>query len=89
VVAACDLGEISPKVLSQTVKILESHGLVERRDYNEVPPRVDYRLTPLGRSLFDAVGALDRWVVANFWSVADACAKRNGAIGAQPASEGP
>ncbi|MES0884413.1 winged helix-turn-helix transcriptional regulator [Roseibium sp. SCP14] len=60
---------ISQKMLTQTLRRLEQHGLVERHDYHEVPPRVDYRLTKLGRSLSGIIGELDNWVIDNFDSL--------------------
>lgn len=60
---------ISQKMLTQTLRALEQHGLVRRRDYREVPPRVDYALTPLGASLAHTLGALDAWVVDHFAEV--------------------
>lgn len=75
------VGGISAKMLSQTLRTLEGHGLVERRDYGEVPPRVDYRLTALGQSLCAAVAVLDRWVVEHFWTVADRCAEGGRPVG--------
>jgi DNA-binding HxlR family transcriptional regulator len=55
------VGGVSQKMLTRTLRELERNGLIERRDYGEVPPRVDYRLTALGRSLTGPVWALDRW----------------------------
>ncbi|MBV9077386.1 MAG: helix-turn-helix transcriptional regulator [Methylobacteriaceae bacterium] len=63
------LGGVSQKMLTQTLRDLERNGLVRRRDYQEVPPRVDYALTPLGQSLGAVVGTLDRWVIDNFREV--------------------
>ncbi|WP_461534910.1 winged helix-turn-helix transcriptional regulator [Spongorhabdus nitratireducens] len=61
---------ISQKMLTQTLKELESHGLVSRTDYLQVPPKVDYRLTDLGRSLLSLIAAIDNWVVDNFYNTA-------------------
>ena len=52
---------ISGKVLTDTLRDLERDGLVERRAYAEVPPRVEYELTPLGRTLHEPLLALSRW----------------------------
>jgi DNA-binding HxlR family transcriptional regulator len=49
---------ISTKTLTQRLRNLEQHGLLERRVYAEVPPRVDYRLTPRGLELQPVLGAL-------------------------------
>lgn len=56
-----DVGGISSKVLTQTLRRLEHTGLVERRRYAEAPPRVDYALTDLGRSLLEAFEPLAVW----------------------------
>jgi DNA-binding HxlR family transcriptional regulator len=56
---------VSEKMLIQTLRKLEGFGLVSRKSYPEVPPRVDYRLTPLGRSLARLAGMFSRWVERN------------------------
>lgn len=56
------LAGISQKVLTQTLRRLERHGIVERRVHASVPPRVDYLLTPSGRTLLGPLDALNRWV---------------------------
>jgi len=61
---------ISQRMLTVTVKELERDGLVTRTAYPEVPPRVVYELTDLGRSLLDAVLALAGWAVAHHDAVA-------------------
>ncbi|MGW0435703.1 winged helix-turn-helix transcriptional regulator [Micromonospora sp. NPDC003197] len=53
---------ISQRMLSQTLRALTRDGLVVRTAYVEVPPRVEYALTPLGRSLSGAVNGLVGWV---------------------------
>lgn len=52
---------VSPKMLTQTLRGLERDGLITRTVYPVVPPRVDYALTDLGRSLRGLVSALERW----------------------------
>ncbi|WP_308491070.1 winged helix-turn-helix transcriptional regulator [Microbacterium terrisoli] len=56
---------ISPKVLSQTLKRLEDHGLLTRTVYPEVPARVEYELTSLGRSAAAPLKQLRDWVELN------------------------
>ena len=56
---------VSEKMLIQTLRKLESYALVSRKSYPEVPPRVEYRLTPLGRSLARVAGLFGRWVERN------------------------
>jgi DNA-binding HxlR family transcriptional regulator len=56
---------ISQKMLTRTLRQLERSGLVDRRIYAEVPPRVEYSLTPLGRSLREPVTALTAWAEVN------------------------
>lgn len=62
---------ISQRVLTRTLRNLERYRLVERRDYGEVPPRVEYVLTPLGHSLADALASLDAWVRENAYVVTE------------------
>jgi len=57
---------VSAKMLTQTLRELERHGIVHRRDYGEVPPRVEYSLTPLGRSLAQLVSKIEEWVETNY-----------------------
>jgi DNA-binding HxlR family transcriptional regulator len=59
-------GGISQKMLTQTLRELERHGIVSRKDYGEVPPRVEYSLTPLGRSLAQLVQRIEEWVESNY-----------------------
>lgn len=56
---------ISPKTLTQTLRRLEDKGLVSRTVYAEVPARVEYDLTPLGRSAAEPLRALRAWAEMN------------------------
>ena len=56
-----DLAGITHRTLAKQLKEMETDGLVERRDYGEIPPRVDYRLTVLGRSLEPVLMAMQDW----------------------------
>jgi DNA-binding HxlR family transcriptional regulator len=56
-----EVGEISKKTLTQTLRALAREGLVVRRAYAEVPPRVEYSLSPLGWSLTGPLMALYEW----------------------------
>jgi len=60
------IGGISQKMLTQTLRDLERNGLVIRRDLQTVPPHVEYRLSPLGASLSETLGFLDRWAERHF-----------------------
>ncbi len=59
-----DLEPISEKVLTQTLRAMERDGLIHRRVHAEVPPRVDYALTPLGATLAAPMRALGSWSLA-------------------------
>ena len=56
---------ISKKMLIQTLRELESSGLVERRDHHTVPPAVDYALSPLGKLMVQPVELIYAWARAN------------------------
>jgi DNA-binding HxlR family transcriptional regulator len=66
------IGGVSRKVLTQTLRRLESHGLVRRHAYAEVPPRVEYELTTLGETLIGPIHVLTEWARANGDAVLDA-----------------
>ena len=59
------VGGVTPKVLTQTLRSMERDGLVTRTQLPGVPPRVDYELTDLGRSLQAPIDALRIWIEAN------------------------
>jgi len=53
--------EIAPRVLSRELKALAGSGLIDRRDYGVVPPKVEYRLTRKGRSFVPVIAAIRDW----------------------------
>lgn len=55
------IGKITPKTLADRLKELEAMGLIRRKAYSEIPPRVEYSLTPEGKKLRKAVIPLMRW----------------------------
>lgn len=63
------IGGISQKMLTQTLRNLERDGLVTRTVYPEVPPRVEYELTPLGATLTEALSSLWHWAEENIDAV--------------------
>jgi DNA-binding HxlR family transcriptional regulator len=56
-----DIDGVSQKMLTQTLRELERNGLIDRKVFPMVPPRVDYSLTPLGRTLGGPVKQLAAW----------------------------
>jgi DNA-binding HxlR family transcriptional regulator len=58
------IGGISQKVLTETLRRLEHNGLVERQRYAEAPPRVEYSLTTAGKDLLIPIRALGDWAAA-------------------------
>jgi DNA-binding HxlR family transcriptional regulator len=56
-----DSAEIAPRVLSRELKALTASGLIERRDYGVVPPKVEYRLTRKGKSFVPVIAAIRDW----------------------------
>jgi DNA-binding HxlR family transcriptional regulator len=68
---------VSDKVLIQQLKDLEADCVIARTDYKEVPPRVDYTLTPLGRSLAEAIVPLCTWGTENAAEMASIFSNRD------------
>lgn len=64
-----ELAGVSQKMLTQTLRDLECNGLVERTVYPDTPPRVEYGLTPLGRTLVEALTVLRDWADAHYHEV--------------------
>jgi DNA-binding HxlR family transcriptional regulator len=57
------IGNISQKMLTVTLRTLEADGLVSRKQYPEIPPRVEYVLTDLGKSLLPHIDGLANWAL--------------------------
>ena len=56
-----EIGEVSQKMLTRALRNLERNGLVERRVYPIIPPKVEYGLTPLGETLIALLLAMHAW----------------------------
>ena len=79
---------VSDKVLIQQLKELEADRVVVRTDYKEVPPRVEYALTPLGRSLAGAIVPLCSWGTENLAEMTRMFAERDAAARTRPVQAG-
>jgi DNA-binding HxlR family transcriptional regulator len=60
-VTGCQGDPVTPRVLSRELKDLAARRLIERTEYPGVPPRVDYRLTELGRGLLPIIDTINAW----------------------------
>ena len=72
------IGGISQKMLTQTLRRLEREGLVERRPYPVIPPKVEYSLTPLGRTLIEPLRAVCRWAERHLGELPPARSRERG-----------
>ena len=70
---------VTPKVLTETLRIMEEDGLLLRTDYAEQPPRVEYELTDLGRSLLGPLRAVRAWAETHVPEILEARAGFRGA----------
>ncbi len=61
--------DISSRVLSTTLKTLEADGLIDRKVYAQIPPKVEYKLTTTGKSLIPLIMQLTEWAQANMKKV--------------------
>ena len=66
------IAEVTPKVLTQSLRALERDGLVDRTVYAVVPPKVEYRLTELGQSLLQPIAAVQHWAEHNYGAIVKA-----------------
>ncbi|WP_436761961.1 winged helix-turn-helix transcriptional regulator [Streptosporangium sp. V21-05] len=76
-----EIGGISAKVLTETLRRLEYNGIVSRRAYAEAPPRVEYGLTDLGQTLVPLIGAFGEWAFEHGDEVLDAQDRAEGVTG--------
>ena len=80
------VGGVSERMLAQTLRWLESDGLVQRTAHDVVPPHVDYRLTPLGRQAAKRVRGLADWIEVNLGKVLAVRGREAGEIERGPRS---
>jgi DNA-binding HxlR family transcriptional regulator len=73
-----EIGGISQRMLTLTLRGLERDGLITRTIFPTIPPRVDYELTALGRSLLEPVMGLSAWALRNIGKIETARAKFDG-----------
>ena len=73
--------DVTKKMLTQTLRTLEGDGLIERTVYAVVPPRTEYRLTPLGLRFLEPIGALAEWAQAHQKELKPIFARKSGATG--------
>lgn len=77
---------ISQRMLTLTLRQLVQDGLATRTSYPEVPPRVEYALTPLGASLLDVVGSLLGWATAHHADIREHRASSGPAVAVEDVS---
>src|SRR6201987_1920061 len=78
------VGGISQRMLTFTLRGLERDGLVKRTQFPTIPPRVDYELTELGRSLWEAVKPLGEWAQGHVQHITKALAAFDEKINSEP-----
>lgn len=66
------VGRVAPKVLTETLRRLERDGVLTRTAFAEIPPRVVYELTPLGRSLEELIRSIAEWAEQNIEDISAA-----------------
>jgi len=81
-----ELAGITHRTLSKQLREMEAQGLVERHDYREIPPRVEYSLTPLGLTLRDILQAMHVWAEQHGGKLPRVKAPRGERPAAAPAS---
>ena len=64
-----EIDGISQRMLTVTLRHLEEDGLISRKIYPEIPPRVEYTLTPMGRGLLEQLVSLSQWATENMGEI--------------------
>lgn len=72
------IGGVSDKMLIQHLKEMEADGAIRRLDFKEIPPRVEYSLTPFGRTLAKALAPLCAWGTSHMTQVEKLMSRRQG-----------
>lgn len=67
-----EIGDISQRMLTQTLRDLQSDGMIERQVFPTTPPSVEYSLSPLGRSFLVPLSALVDWALSNHGAIREA-----------------
>ncbi|WP_417307476.1 winged helix-turn-helix transcriptional regulator [Devosia sp.] len=70
-----EIGDISQRMLTQTLRDLQADGLVEREVFPTTPPSVEYRLSPMGESFLEPLSAMVDWALANHPAIREARAE--------------
>ncbi|SCY72476.1 transcriptional regulator, HxlR family [Rhizobium sp. NFACC06-2] len=70
------VGNVSDKMLIQQLKELEADGIVDRHDFKEIPPKVEYSLTPFGETLAEALKPLCAWGTQHMTEVGKLMSRR-------------
>ena len=79
-----EIAGVSQKMLTQTLRGLERDGLIARKVYASVPPKVEYSLTPVGRTLIKTLREIRHWAESNIEAVIAAQSAYDRAAGAEP-----
>lgn len=67
-----EIGDISQRMLTQTLRDLQADGLVEREVFPTTPPSVEYRLSPMGKSFLGPLKSLVEWSYTNYPAIREA-----------------
>lgn len=77
------VSRVSEKMLIQQLRELQADGIIERADFKEIPPKVEYSVTPLGRSLAKALAPLCAWGTGHSEAIEAISLRRAAAVGAE------